>query len=117
MWHAPKERQTVTRGDGETMDWEPTRAAVTTPTNSGQKRRARWVSQEEMDKRRQEGRCFRCGASGHQLAGCEFLPPRRPAEARPAQGPQAAPGKCVLVEPQLESEGSDTEDNSRAGLN
>ena len=66
-----------------------------------------------MDKRRQEGRCFRCGASGHQFNECEFLPARRPTGARSARGPRAAPGKSTLVEPQLEPEGSDSEENSR----
>ena len=101
------------QGASETMDWEPTRAAAATPQGDQKKRRAKWVSQEEMDKRRQEGRCFRCGASGHQRDGCEFLPQRRPTEAHLVRGPRAAPGKSMLVEPQLELEGSDPEGNSR----
>ena len=114
MRHAPKEQQTAHRGASETMDWEPTRAAAAAPSQDGQKtKRAKWVSQEEMDKRRQEGRCFRCGASGHQINGCEFLNARRPTEAHPARGPRAAPGKSTLAEPQLEPEGSDSEGNSR----
>ena len=111
MKHAPKEQPAARRDGGEAMDWEPTRAAAAAPKN-GQKRRARWVSQEEMGKRRQEGRCFRCGSSEHQMHGCEFLPARRPAETS-ARGPRAASGKTAVVEPQLEPEGSETEDNSR----
>jgi hypothetical protein len=113
MRHAPKEQPTAHGGAAETMDWEPTRAAAAAPSQDGQKRRAKWVSQEEMDKRRQEGRCFRCGASGHQRSGCEYLPPRRPMEARSVRGPRAAPGKSAPAEPQLESDGSDLEGNSR----
>jgi hypothetical protein len=113
MRHAPKEQPMARQGASETMDWESTRAAAAAPRGDQKKRRAKWVSQEEMDKRRQERRCFRCGASGHQFNGCEFLPPRRPTEARPARGPRAAPGKSTLAEPQLESEGSDSEDDSR----
>jgi hypothetical protein len=113
MRHAPKEQPKGRQEASESMDWEPTRAAAANPQGDQKKRRAKWVSQEEMDKRRQEGRCFRCGASEHQVNRCEFLPARRPTEARPARGPRAAPGKSTLVEPQLESEGSDSEDNSR----
>jgi DNA-binding protein H-NS len=111
MKHAPKEQQAARRDGGEAMDWEPTRAAAAAP-KSGRKRRALWVSQGEMEKRRQEGRCFRCGSSEHQVHGCEFLPARRPAEAS-ARGSRAAPGKSTVVEPLLEEEGSDVEDNSR----
>jgi hypothetical protein len=112
MRHAPKEQPMARQGASESMDWEPTRAAAVTPQGDQKKRRAKWVSQGEMDKRRQEGRCFRCGASGHQVNGCEFSSPRRPTEAGPARGPRAAPGKSMLVEPQLELEGSDPEGNS-----
>ena len=65
-----------------------------------------------MDKRRQEGRYFRCGASGYRIKRCEFLDPRRPTDAPSVRGLRAAPGKSALIEPLLESEGSDSEDNS-----
>ena len=58
MKHAPKEQPTTRRETSEAMDWEPTRTASAAPTKGGQKgsqkskRRARWVSQEEIEKRR-----------------------------------------------------------------
>ena len=118
MRHAPREQPTAPRGTNEAMDWEPTRAAAAS-AHGGQKRRARWASEEEMGKRRQEGRCFRCGASGHRLAGCEFRPPHPPTEqdARLAakkptgRGSRVAPGKPAAAKPQLEDDGSDSEDN------
>ena len=114
MRHAPKGQPMARQGTSETMDWELTRAAVATPTQSGQKkRRARWVSQEEMEKRRQEGHCFRCGTSGYEVNGYEFLLPCRSTEAGPARGSWAASGKSTLIEPQLESKESGPEDNSR----
>jgi hypothetical protein len=107
MKHAPKDPQATRPARGssgtgttEPMDWEPTRAAAA--ANSGQKRRAKWVSQEEMDKRRQEGRCFRCGSSEHQAPKCEFLRP-----IPPGRGPRVASGK--VVEPLLEPEESEPE--------
>src|SRR5271163_4834248 len=112
MRHAPKEQSTAHRGASDAMDWEPTRAAAAAPLQGDQKRRAKWVSQEERNKRRQEGRCVRCGASGHWGPECEFLP-ARPTEARLARGPRAAPGKSAPVEPQLEPEGSDAGDSSK----
>jgi hypothetical protein len=113
MRHAPKEQPAAGQGGNDSMDWEHTRAAPATSARNGQKtkRRALWVNQEEMDKRYQERRCFRCGASGHQAAKCEFLPPRPPSEAPLARGTRAAPGKSAPVEPQLEPEGPDSEGN------
>lgn len=44
----------------------------------GQKRRAVWVDKSELDKRRKNGQCFRCGDSGHRLKDCPHLSPTRP---------------------------------------
>ena len=49
-----------------------------TTTVPGKPQRARWVSEEELGKRRQEKRCFCCGASDHKINQCPFLPARRP---------------------------------------
>jgi len=111
MRYAPREQSTAHRGTGDAMDWEPTRAAAAAPLRDGQKKkRAQWVDQKEMEKRRQDGRCFRCGASGHRIDKCEFLEARPPREAHSARGPRAASGQATLVEPLLEPEGSDSEE-------
>ena len=71
------------------MDWEPTG-----PAKAAQGRRVKWVNDQEMQKRKEEYRCLRCGDSTHLIAQCPWLPPRRPARfAKPAQqeghvGPQ-----------------------------
>jgi hypothetical protein len=70
----------------DAMDWEP----------SLNKRRAKWVSKGEIDKRMQENRCRRCGASGHFVNRCPY-PPRPPANF-----PKAASAK--VVGPELEAE-------------
>lgn len=36
--------------------------------------RARWVSKKEIDRRKAEGDCIRCGKKGHRIANCHFLP-------------------------------------------
>ena len=39
------------------------------------RKRARWVSAQEMQRRRAENRCYRCGGPSHYIAACRFLPP------------------------------------------
>ena len=57
------------------MDWEPSTARSGRPTGA---KRAKWVTEEEIQRRRQNGNCLRCGAPGHRIAQCPFLPARRP---------------------------------------
>jgi hypothetical protein len=76
-----------TTSDGP-MDWEPTVAAVqqrpratsdrprTQHTATG--RRAQFVSNSELQRRREEGTCLRCGSEGHLVRACDLLPPLRP---------------------------------------
>lgn len=39
---------------------------------------AKWVSKKELDRRRKEAECIRCGKKGHRVAQCQSLPPLRP---------------------------------------
>ena len=67
------------RASTESMEWEPTSVkALATST-----KRAKRVSQGELDDRRKTGRCLRCGSSGpssgpqgHLIRDCPYLPPR-----------------------------------------
>ncbi|KAI0991971.1 hypothetical protein K3495_g16215 [Podosphaera aphanis] len=43
--------------------------------------RAKWVPSKELERRRKEGLCIRCGNKGHHIALCHFLPPERPETA------------------------------------
>ncbi|KAK9323108.1 hypothetical protein V1517DRAFT_373280 [Lipomyces orientalis] len=54
----------------EPMEWEPSTAKSS--------KRARWVDKEELNNRRQNGSCMRCGSSKHFIKDCPFLPPKRP---------------------------------------
>ncbi|KAF2741590.1 hypothetical protein M011DRAFT_379131, partial [Sporormia fimetaria CBS 119925] len=64
------------------MDWQPTRVNFATfDSTASVKRYAKWVSRDEIAKRRQNGLCLRCGASGHMVRTCPHLPPRRPQSA------------------------------------
>jgi hypothetical protein len=53
----------------DTMDWEPSRT---------QTQRATWVSQKEIDRRRHEGLCLRCGTKGHLISSCKQKPALNP---------------------------------------
>jgi hypothetical protein len=90
------------KSPAEEMDWEPTPVqAATTGT-----RRAKWVSQEELDNRRQTRRCFRCGASAHQVRECPYSPPKRPVTTDAARN---RPSKPKDVPPELEDDESSSE--------
>jgi len=68
--------------DSDAMDWEPTRSNTGRPApdkkDPPKRQVAAWASKEERDKRRKEGRCIRCGKSGHFIANCRMAPAKRP---------------------------------------
>jgi hypothetical protein len=64
------------------MDWQPTRVAA------GKARRAQWVDESELDKRRQMRLCLRCGDQGHMIRDCPHLPARRPKQAGSVRVPE-----------------------------
>jgi hypothetical protein len=84
------------------MEWEPTPAKVAIASS----RRAKWVSQEERENRRQNGRCIRCGATGHMIRECPYGPPQRPMASNSIRKE-----KAKEIEPELDEEelGSDSE--------
>jgi hypothetical protein len=76
------------------MDWTPTRTATVSnvyhrtsqPRNASEdqqlaEQRAKWVSTDELERRRKEGRCFRCGRDGCSIRQCPVLPAKPPAQA------------------------------------
>lgn len=69
----PTMKTTSTNAHADVMDWEPTK------TNTAQ-----WVSETELQRRRENGLCLRCGRSGHRIARCNMKPARRPLQAAPA---------------------------------
>jgi hypothetical protein len=85
--------------NSDNMDWQPTVASATN------QRRAKLVSKQEMEKRKQQNRCFRCGGSGHRINQCPYLPPKSPAHVATANS----------HEPELEDEESLAEDTGMEG--
>jgi hypothetical protein len=47
------------------MDWEPTTGAAATRTKE-----PRWATYDEIQRRRREGLCLRCGKEGHRVRDC-----------------------------------------------
>jgi hypothetical protein len=72
------------------MDWQPTLVKVNRfATDSDPNRdrdligkRAKWVSEEERDRRREEGLCIRCSRPKCRIALCPLKPVRRPEDRR-----------------------------------
>jgi hypothetical protein len=93
--------QAAPRGGAlDAMDWQPSG-----PASIANARRAKWVSREELDKRRKEGRCIRCGANNHLQKDCPYKP------ARPPRAAPATPAPVTLIEPTLEDEDDASEES------
>jgi hypothetical protein len=81
----PYAPQVITQSTGDSMDWESTQATTVAATGrtllgrsqQGQ-RRAKWVSHEEIGRRRTNGSCIRCGDDSHMIRDCSFLPAQNP---------------------------------------
>ena len=77
----------------EPMDWQST----VVPLASTQVKRAKWVDREEINKRKELGRCLRCGASGHRVKSCPYAPARLPTQSNSSK---------AYWEPELEDDDS-----------
>ena len=50
-------------------------AAVKVAAGRTDQKRDRWASDDEIDRRRQEGLCLRCGGEGHYVRNCRTKKP------------------------------------------
>ena len=87
-WHTRQTRNSTpttstTRPDPNAMDWEPSvhAAAIKEENKTLVGKRAKWVTKEEMAKRRTEHRCLRCGRKGCGVRRCPLLPAVKPVPA------------------------------------
>lgn len=72
--YEPRSTNETRRADAP-MDWEATKtvsATTSRPKPTGP--RAKWATKDELEKRKTERRCFRCGKSGHQVRDCSLAP-------------------------------------------
>ena len=85
----------------EQMDWQPT------ISNQGgtQKRQAKWVTQAEIQRRRENKLCVRCGARSHFVLQYPYLSAQPPSPIRAARA-TAEPllEELLPAEPQSENE-------------
>jgi hypothetical protein len=98
-WKERSQTRSTQDTNADKMDWEPTRTLAAQPL-ANTNRRAKWVSMEEIQRRRSNRLCIRCGASGHMISSCQYAPARRPS-------PAVVATTKLAEEPQLEEE--DTE--------
>lgn len=74
--YAPNPRPTRTiSSPSDPMDWQPT----TANQGASQKKRVKWVTQEERQRRKDNRLCIQCGGDGHFVRNCPYerpLPPR-----------------------------------------
>lgn len=97
-WKGPQ-RHMQHEDNKDSMDWEPTHTLAAQPST---KQRAKWVNKEEIQRRRSNRLCIRCGASGHIISSCQYAPARRPS-------PTTVATTKVVELPQLEEEVSESE--------
>lgn len=84
---SPSPRQREQKSQGATtdeMDWEPTKISrmIQNANKELEGKRAKWVDQAEIDRRREEQRCLRCGRTGCWSSKCPLEPARRPGSLR-----------------------------------
>jgi hypothetical protein len=87
----------------------PRQAGKNTTNNA---RRAKWVSKAEIEKRKENGSCLRCGVNGHLISTCPYLPARRPASPRETRVNRIGTDK-PLLEPEGEEEEEDSAGDAR----
>jgi hypothetical protein len=107
-------------GDNEEkdeMDWEstPSRASAArtkgrnSKKSSGQK--AKWVSKEVLEARRENNECFRCSKSGHIVSECNLEPAVRPTVNKV----RTSTSKLTITDEHSESETSDSSSDGETG--
>jgi hypothetical protein len=84
----------------ERMDWQPT--STTANQSNAERKRAKWVSGKEIQRRREKGLCVRCGAEGHYVQCCPYLAARRPSPVRAAKALPAPIAPLLEDEPIVE---------------
>jgi hypothetical protein len=70
-------------------------------TTTRETRRARWVSAREIQQRRDEKRCFRCGGDNHRVSQCPYRPAIPPTNQTTTR---STPATTTTVSPELEEE-------------
>ena len=105
-WGGPQApTQNRSTGTSDKMDWEPSnpRAGAAQPSNPSQ--RAKWVTKEELGRRRENDLCLRCGNGSHKIASCPQSPAKRPENKEKVK--KGKKGSCFLTKAQVEETAED----------
>jgi hypothetical protein len=79
----------------ERMDWQP----ITSNQSDVGTKRAKWVPQKEIEHRRQNRLCVRCGAGGHFIKDCPYRPPQPPSSIQVSQAVPQSPAPLLEDSP------------------
>ena len=81
-------------GGGDSMEWQPTGDTFVSAAKTRRKTGppAKWVSKEELERRKENQLCLRCGSSEHYLRSCKYGPAKKPDSSK-GKGVQAAATK------------------------
>lgn len=80
------------------MDWAPT------ISRHRSRQTAKWVSNEEINARKEQKLCIRCGGSGHFISKCPYDAPRRTNISRTQVAPKLEDSEESIMETQLGKE-------------
>lgn len=76
----------------DAMDWQPTTQVAATGnlanrgrTDTRKRPRAKWVSPDTLEHRRQNDQCLRCGKDDHFISKCSYAPAKRAEDTRQEQ--------------------------------
>lgn len=83
---------TTTPAPGDPMDWEPSRTAAGGPSG---RLAAKWVETTEINRRKENKLCLRCGKDGHFIKDCAYGPAKRP--SAPKQSVKSAQPKATMA--------------------
>jgi hypothetical protein len=102
----------TTAATEDTMDWEPTRTGKGSSSKDRhlKGKRAKWVDQAELDKRREERRCYRCSRSECRIERCPLKPAWRPTSGAKRGTPVAVTEAAIEEE---ESSDRTSEDSGK----
>jgi hypothetical protein len=88
--------------DPEPMDWQPT-----TANQGASQKRAKWVSVEERQRRKENRLCIQCGGDNHFVRNCPYGKPQPPHTSKI--------GKSSVVATPLVEDATDSEVDSEVG--
>lgn len=108
-WAAPSKRSTKKAKHVDEMDWAPTVKANRTETQRKEAKRARWVDEEEYQRRKDEDRCLRCGKRDCRVAKCPYLPAKQPVQVQKAKSSRKGKGDSSAEDTDEETFSDDSE--------